>query len=77
MYHVFYRGGVFALQNAFEWGLTVGREQSIPEREIDLERGLKHWPLIEGDRVALREVPWLRYSDGVGALSRLVNRCFE
>ena len=60
LYHVFYRGGVFALQNAFEWGLTVGREQSIPEREVDLERGLKHWPLIEGDRVALREVPWLR-----------------
>ena len=24
-----------------------------------------------------REVPGLRYSDGAGALTRLVNRCFE
>ena len=23
------------------------------------------------------DAPWLRYLDGVGALTRLVNRCFE
>ncbi|MFL2935133.1 MAG: CocE/NonD family hydrolase [Myxococcota bacterium] len=61
LYNVFYgSGGALALRNAFEWGLTVGTQSSIPEREIDMERGLRHRPVYEGDRVALREVPWLR-----------------
>ncbi|MEE3325980.1 MAG: CocE/NonD family hydrolase [Myxococcota bacterium] len=60
LYNVFYGGGALALRNAFEWGLTVGTQRSIPEREIDLERGLRHRPVYEGDRVALREVSWLR-----------------
>ena len=61
LYNVFYgRGGGLALRNAFEWGLTVGTQNSIPEREIDLERGLRYRPVHQGDRVALREVAWLR-----------------
>lgn len=60
LYDVFYRGGALTLQNAFEWGLTVGTQQSVPQRQIDLERGMQHRPLCEGDRVALREVSWLR-----------------
>ena len=60
LYNVFYGGGALALRNTFEWGLTVGRQSSIPEREIDMDRGLRHRPVCEGDRVAIREVEWLR-----------------
>ncbi|MEE3328965.1 MAG: CocE/NonD family hydrolase, partial [Myxococcota bacterium] len=60
MYPVFHRGGTFALQNALEWGLGVGKNEGIASRHIDLERGLSHRPLCEADRVALPEVQWWR-----------------
>ncbi len=60
LYGSFYRGGALSLQNTFEWGLGVGERESVPARQLDLERGIAHRPLREGDRVAFRTVDWLR-----------------
>jgi putative CocE/NonD family hydrolase len=60
LYGSFYRGGALSLQNTFEWGLGVGERENVPERRLDLARGVAHRPLHDGDRVAFRTVGWLR-----------------
>jgi putative CocE/NonD family hydrolase len=50
-------GGAFAL--AFGLRLGLGLSGRRP-RSVELARALRHRPLVEADRVALRETSWLR-----------------
>jgi len=60
LYSTLYRGGAIAMHNVLEWGLTVGEQETLSARQVDLERGLAHTPVREADRVALRSVDWVR-----------------
>jgi len=60
LHRAFYPGGAFALHAGFAFGLGVGERTRIPTGQIDLARGLRHRPLWEADRVALKQVDWLR-----------------
>lgn len=60
LYGSFYRGGALCLQNALEWGVSVGERESVPARRMDLVRGVVHRPVREADRVTLRTVDWVR-----------------
>ncbi|MEE8507898.1 MAG: CocE/NonD family hydrolase [Myxococcota bacterium] len=59
-YATFYSGGAFSLATALQWGVGIGDREQVPQREIDLERGLAYRPSREADRVALRQVDWYR-----------------
>lgn len=60
LHPMFYPGGAFSLETALRWSAGVGLREEVPERRLDLARGLRHRPLREADRVALRERPWFR-----------------
>jgi len=60
LHGLFYPGGAFALSVALEWSLGMGEHETIPARRIDLERGLRHLPVREADRVGLRTIDWYR-----------------
>ena len=60
VWSTFYPGGAFALELALRWSSGVGERENVPERRVDLDRGLRFRPLREADRVALRERPFYR-----------------
>jgi putative CocE/NonD family hydrolase len=51
-------GGAFALE--FGLALALGLSGREPPGDVDLARALRHRPLREADRVALRETTWFR-----------------
>ncbi|MEE9607338.1 MAG: CocE/NonD family hydrolase [Myxococcota bacterium] len=59
-YAALHPGGAFALANGLRWGVGVGDGELVPERRLDLARGLAFRPVREADRVTLRRVEWFR-----------------
>lgn len=59
-YPLFHRGGALALSHVLGWGVGVDERREVPARQLDLARALRFRPLLEADRVALRETPWVR-----------------
>lgn len=60
LYRSFWGTGAFALHTSLDWLSRVGDRSSLRPGEIDLARGLRHRPLDEADRVALRKLPTFR-----------------
>jgi putative CocE/NonD family hydrolase len=52
-YSRFYSGGAFQLDAALRFGLACS-ESPAPESSLDFDRGLRHRPLCEADRVAFQ-----------------------
>jgi putative CocE/NonD family hydrolase len=53
-------GGALALELALRWGVGVGEREHTDPRRLALERGLRHRPLREADRVTSQRVDWFR-----------------
>ncbi|MBW2272877.1 MAG: CocE/NonD family hydrolase [Deltaproteobacteria bacterium] len=60
LYPAFHPGGAFSLATALDWATRVGDRVTTPRGHIDLDRGLRHRPIRESDRVALRRIDWFR-----------------
>jgi putative CocE/NonD family hydrolase len=59
-YRVFYTGGAFSLAAALEWGVGLGRRESVARGNLDLQRATLYRPVREADRIALRKTRWYR-----------------
>jgi putative CocE/NonD family hydrolase len=55
-----YPGGALAASLALGWGVGLGERTGVAPQRLDLQRALRFRPLLEADRVALRETPWYR-----------------
>jgi len=60
LYRSFWGSGAFGLYTSLDWISGVGEREPVPAGTIDLERGLRHRPVREADRVALRRLDTFR-----------------
>jgi hypothetical protein len=59
-YASLYSGGALGLEGALHFGLGLGERKVVPDRRVDLARGVEFRPVCEADRVALRRVDGFR-----------------
>lgn len=60
LHDTFYPGGAFSLETALRWAAGVGERENLPERRVDFERAVRHRPIRQADRVAIRQRDFYR-----------------
>jgi putative CocE/NonD family hydrolase len=55
-----YCGGALQLEGALRFGVGLGENAVVPQRSLDLARGVEFRPVCEADRVALRRTDCFR-----------------
>lgn len=61
LYDLIYPDGLFSLQTAYHWGLTVASPTANTVTPEMLEQGYRHLPMIEADDAVLHDIPF--YND--------------
>jgi hypothetical protein len=59
-YASLFSGGAFRLEEALRFGVGIGENAVVPERSLDLARGVEFRPVCEADRVVLRRFDGFR-----------------